>query len=64
MADIDIIDPHGVALDIKDAVADLALSSHAALLGHLVETLVKRNVIDADALRQILPSNYEARENE
>jgi hypothetical protein len=59
---IDIVDPRGVALDIKDAIADLALDSHAALLGHLVETLVRRNIIDAEALRQILPRNYEVRE--
>lgn len=59
---IDILDPDGVALDIKDAIADLALTSHAALIGHLVETLVRRNILDAAALREILPSNYEVRE--
>lgn len=59
---IDVVTPDGVAVDVKDAVADLALRSGPEILGRLVDALVKSGALDADQLRRILPDSYEVRE--
>jgi len=60
---IDIIDlDTNVGMKIKDAIADVAMTSGPEALGRLVQELVSSGVITADGLRRILPLRYEVRE--
>lgn len=56
---IDVINPEGVAVDVKDAVADVACPE---FFGRLVQALVQKDLLTADDLRRILPSTYTVRE--
>lgn len=60
---IDIITPDGVAVDVKDAIGDLALKSSAELIGLLVQTLTRNGTLSHRELLDILPFGYEVRIN-
>lgn len=59
---VDVITPDGVAVSVKDAVADVALRGNAEFCGRLVTVLIEAGVLDANHLRRILPATYEVRE--
>mgnify|MGYP001612440057 CR=1 FL=1 len=61
---IDIITPESVALDIKDAVAVLAVENWAELLGRLVEKLAHNGTLTARDVAYLLPIGYEVRIND
>lgn len=59
---IDVLTPDGVAVHIRDAVSDIALTAAPELTGRLVEVLVNKKLLNASDLRSILPPSYEVRE--
>ena len=59
---IDVITPDGIAVDIKDAICDLARTGNAPeLIGRLVQALINNGKLSADDLRTMLPISYEVR---
>jgi len=59
---IDVLCPNGVAVDVRDAVSEIAVNSSPELIGRIMQVLVDKKIIGAADLRLILPPDYEVRE--
>jgi hypothetical protein len=60
---INILDlENNISMHVRDAVADVAISGTAELIGRIVQQLVRANLLSATDLRAILPNRYEVRE--